>query len=124
MSINEMLTAREQNPQYWQAFSEAVLAQRALFDEFAEYHNFQGQWQSWQAGEYTSDNWFANASAEFEENSANVAAEIEQVLENFRFQFDINGNNAFRGLFEQLSLNSDNPTLNWLLQLFLQNHVT
>ena len=72
----------------------------------------------WQSGEYASNNWFANATIAFEENSANIAAQIEEIRFDFRNQFSLNGADAFNSLLEQINgSNTENPSLLWLTQL-------
>lgn len=103
-------------------FDEATAALRTFVESMGEYHRFQEQWDLWQSGEYPSNNWFANASAAFEENSANVAAQIEEIRFEFRNQFGHNGADAFRSLFEQINnSNVENLFLQWLTQLSIFN---
>jgi len=100
------------------AFDEATMALRTFVESMGEYHEFQAQWDLWQSGVYPSNNWFANATIAFDENSANIATQIEEIRYEFRNQFNFNGADAFRSLYEQLNGSSDgNLSLQWLKQL-------
>ena len=62
----------------------------------------------------------AEEYAEFEENSAEVARQIAEVKLNFHKQLNLNGIEAFRSVFEQLSIgntDTDSPAWQWLMQL-------
>jgi hypothetical protein len=113
---------QENHPELWQSHVEATLAVRAFWDEMAKYHSFQEQWEAWQSGDYADDNWFANASAEFEKNSMNITAEIEEIRFNLHEQLNLKGISAFRSILEQLRLNNEeNPFWQWLMSLQVFN---
>jgi hypothetical protein len=117
MSLGEMLEARAQNPR-WQTFGEATMAVRVLYDEFAEYHVFQEQWDAWQAGSPAEDNWFVQAEADFAESATEIAEQLEEIRLNFHNQFNTDGMDGFRSVLEQSrSGNNESPFWDWLLQL-------
>ncbi|MCL2189515.1 MAG: hypothetical protein FWC16_11375 [Defluviitaleaceae bacterium] len=105
-----------------QATENANAALRAFVESMVEYHNFQAQWDMWQSGTHESTNWFVTAAAAFDENSANIAAEIEAIRLDFRNQFNLNGTDAFARLFGQLNgSNAENLSVQWLTQLQIFN---
>ena len=113
---------QEHHPEAWQTFSDAVFAARGFWGEMAEYHGFQEQWDTWQAGDAPEDNWFVQTEATFEANSADVAVQIEEIRLNFHNQLNLNGMDSFRSILEQLSFaHTDNPFWQWLMQLQVFN---
>ena len=101
---------------------EARAALQAFVDSMGEYHNFQSQWEAFNLGNAPADNWFVDAQANFELNSANIAEQIEEIRLNFHNEINLNGINGFRSIFEQLSLaNADNTMMQWLMQLKIFN---
>jgi hypothetical protein len=84
-----------------------------------EYHGFQEQWEAWQAGNAPADNWFVRAESAFEQNSSEADEQIKEIRLNFHQQFHLNGFNPLRDILAQLMLqNDENPSIEWLTQLF------
>ena len=44
--------------------------------EMAEYHGFQEQWDPWNTGSASANNWFVQAEIVFNENSTKIAEQI------------------------------------------------
>lgn len=97
------------------AFDEATAALRTFVNEMGAYHDFQEQWDLWQSGE-SNNSWFAAASTAFEENSRNIATQIEAIQADIRNQFNLNGTDIFISLLAQIN-NNENPFSLWLAQL-------
>jgi len=113
---------QENHPEAWETYSQAVFAVRGFMDEMADYYGFQEQWDAWQAGNAAEDNWFARAEIAFEENSAEVAEQLEEIRTNLHNQLNINGMDVFRSILNQIrSTSNDNPFWQWLMQLQVFN---
>ena len=118
MTIASWNALRDEHPELWAKFGEAVNGARGFIDEMAEYHNFQEEWDVWQAGDAPVDNWFAQAEYHFEENFSEVRDQFEEIRFNLRSQFNLSGMNGLIGLLEQMGIsNNDNPFWDWFTQL-------
>jgi hypothetical protein len=96
------------------ALDEARMALNTFIESMGEQHGFQNQWDIWQAGNAPSDNWFVQATADFESNSANIAEQIAEA----RLNFHTNGMDGLRSVVDQIGLSdAARPSWQWLTQL-------
>ena len=122
MTIASWNALKDEHPELWAEFGEAVEAARNFVDEMAEYHNFQEKWDVWQVGDAPEDNWFVQAEYKFEANSLEVSDQLEEIRFDFRSQFNLNGMDGLRSFLELMMIsNEDNKFWDWFMQLRVFN---
>jgi len=102
--------------------NEAKAGLQAFVESIGKYHGFMEQWEAFNAGIITTDNWFVQATANFESNIIEISEQIAEIKFNFHDQFRLNDMEKFRNVLEQ-NRNSDTdiPSWQWLMNLQVFN---